>query len=96
MAKKAVEMFEQIASPDAVIFILAFNACAAMKSKHALHSIRSILDRMPEAFRMDARTQTSVIDALMKSGDVDTAERWYEQMKVNHIPAHGAMMKGEL
>ena len=94
MAKKAVDLFTQVESPDAVIFMLVFNACAAVGSSEALKLTRSIIDRLPKAVRMDSGVQTSVIDALMKCGDIGAAETWYHEMKESYIPAHGAMMKG--
>ena len=94
MAKNAVDVFEQVKGPDAVIFMLVFNACAEMGSSEALQLTRSIVDRLPEGLRTDARVRTSLIDALMKCGDVAAAEIQYGQMKTSYTPAHGAIMKG--
>ena len=51
---------------------------------------------MPRAYYSDVQCVTSLIDALMKCGDVEGAELLFDQAKIKDLPMYGAMMKGKM
>ena len=95
MFDKCIDLFRRIKRPDAVIYVLLFNACAQLETKEALDLVKRVSSEMPRAYHSDAYVATSLIDALMKCGDVEGAESWFNQTKVKDLPMYGAMMKGK-
>ena len=93
-ANKAIDLFDEINKPDHVIYILIFQACAQLGTKEALDLIRSFRPKMPTSFYSNPRLLTSLIDALMKCEDVETAEILFNEVQVKSIPLYGAMIKG--
>ncbi|CAF1575678.1 unnamed protein product, partial [Rotaria magnacalcarata] len=55
---------------------------------------KKLLDEMPENYRNDNITSNSVIDMLMKFGDVESAERIFRSMKTKNIITYNATIKG--
>ena len=96
MPDKAVDLFNQIRSPDQVTTTLLFNACAEMKTADALILIKSVLSKTPESLYSNAYLMTSLLDALMKCGDVKQARSLFDTTARPVLPMYGAMMKGEL
>ena len=93
-ATKAIDLFHQINKPDAVIFVLMFQACAQLETQEALDLIRLLRSKMPTSFYSNPRLLTSFLDALMKCEDVRTAEIIFNKVQVKDIPLYGAMIKG--
>ena len=89
-----IELFHQIQSPDSVIIILLFNACAQLASDQALCLVKKVLRTIPKSFFENPRLLSSLIDALMKCGDVQLAQAWFEKSTNNVLSIYGAMMKG--
>ncbi|CAF4706317.1 unnamed protein product, partial [Rotaria magnacalcarata] len=50
--------------------ILLFNSCAQLKTKEALDLVKKISKQIPKSFYSNPRLLTSLLDALMKCGDV--------------------------
>lgn len=67
-----------------------------MKSPEVLPIIRTVFSRLSSSNRENPSLMTSVIDALMKSGDVSFAESLFDQIKDKKLSLYGAMMKGIL
>ncbi|CAF2135118.1 unnamed protein product, partial [Rotaria magnacalcarata] len=49
--------------------------------------------RIPKSFFSSPHLLTSLLDALMKCGDVAHAESLFSSEKENDLPSYGAMMK---
>ncbi|CAF3202289.1 unnamed protein product [Rotaria socialis] len=92
--EKAIELFKQITDPSEVVFNLYFNACASLGTSEALDLTKKTLEKMPKTFYSNSYILCSVLDALMKCGDVKYAESIYNSSTNKTLPMYGAMMKG--
>ena len=95
-SSKAIDLFHKTKNPDHVIYILLFNACARLGSTEALNIIKKVSSDIPQSCRSNDRLHTSLIDALVKCGDVETAESLLNSTKNITIYTVGAMMKGSI
>ncbi|CAF3975528.1 unnamed protein product [Rotaria magnacalcarata] len=93
-ANKANDLFNEIENPNDVNMILLFNACAQLKTKEALDLVKKTSKEIPKSFYSNPRLLTSLLDALMKCGDVAHAESLFYISKQKVLPMYGAMMKG--
>ncbi|CAF4334164.1 unnamed protein product, partial [Rotaria magnacalcarata] len=95
MFEKALDLFEQIhLSLTNVIYAIVFNACAKLCNDRAMKIGKKLLDEMPENYRNNNIISTSVIDMLMKFGDVESAERIFRSIKAKGTNIYGALMNG--
>jgi hypothetical protein len=94
LPNKAVDIFHAIKYPDEVIIIVLFNACAQLRTKASLDLVKKVLLEIPKSFHSNPRLLTSLLDALMKCGDVQYAELLFMKSSNKDSPMYGAMMKG--
>ena len=94
MPIKVISLFQEIEKPDEAIIILLLNACAHLKTDQALKQVKIVLPNIPESFYSNVRLITSLLDALMKCGDVTSAETFFIQSTRKDLSMYGAMMKG--
>ncbi|CAF3391185.1 unnamed protein product [Rotaria socialis] len=93
-AKKAIDLFSEINSPDKFIINLLFNACAQLGTAKELSLVKKVSLNIPKSFHSDPFIQTSLIDALMKCGDTLAAQSLFDTIKTRNLFIYGAMMKG--
>ncbi|CAF5133804.1 unnamed protein product [Rotaria magnacalcarata] len=91
---KAIDLFNKIENHDDVNIILLFNSCAQLKTKETLDLVKKISKQIPKSFYSNPHLLTSLLDALMKCGDVAHAESLFYSSKEKVLPMYGAMMKG--
>ena len=96
MAAKAIEVFEQILKPNEIILTLLFNACAQLESAPSVRLVKQASSTMPQSAYSNPRLITSLIDALMKCGDVEGAEALFNRTTKKPIEMSRAMMSGKL
>ncbi|CAF4474482.1 unnamed protein product, partial [Rotaria magnacalcarata] len=77
-----------------VNFSILFNACAQLKTKEALDLLKKTSKQIPKSFYSNPYLLTSLLDALMKCGDVAYAESLFYSSQQKVLPMYGAMMKG--
>ena len=94
MARKAIDLFNQIRNPNEIAVILLFNACAQLETKEALAITRKVAKEIPKSFYLNPYTITSLLDALMKCGDVVYAQSLFDRSTNKVTSMYGAMMKG--
>jgi hypothetical protein len=94
LPNEAIDIFNEIRYPDEVIIIVLFNACAQSGTKASLDLVKKILKQIPKSFHSNPRLLTSLLDALMKCGDVQYAEELFMKSTNKVLPMYGAMMKG--
>ncbi|CAM2728313.1 unnamed protein product [Rotaria socialis] len=82
-ADNVVDLFKRIKNPDEIIIILLFNACAQLGTDEALNLIKQVLSKTPKSFESNSYLLTSLLDALMKCGDVKQAEIWFNRSTKN-------------
>ena len=95
-AKKAIELFKQIKHPNHVIYILFLNACAQLGTNESLNSIKKISKNIPQTIYSNEKLLTSLIDALAKCGDIESAQTVFYTSKTRTAHMCNALMKGEL
>ncbi|CAF1644608.1 unnamed protein product, partial [Adineta ricciae] len=94
-AQKSIDLFEKIDPPDAIIINLLFNACAQLRTPEALNLTKHVLSIMNQSFLQNEFIITSLLDALVKCGDVEHAELIFTTLETKKtLPIYGAMMKG--
>jgi hypothetical protein len=94
LPKKAIDIFNAIKDPNELIITVLFNACAQLRTKASLDLVRKVLLEIPKSFHSNPRLLTSLLDALMKCGDVQYAELLFMKSSNKDSPMYGAMMKG--
>ena len=93
-AIKAIDIFKKIENPDEVNLSVLFSACAQVQNEETLDLVKRVSKQMPQSYYSNRILLTSLLDALMKCGDVKSAESLFDQAKNKTIHMYGAMMKG--
>ena len=91
---KAIDLFEEISNPDEIVTTVLFNACAQLRTVEALGLVRRVATDIPKSFYSNAQLVTSLLDALMKCGDVPHAQSLFSRQENKVLPMYGAMMQG--
>lgn len=95
MPEKVLDLFEKMSlKPNEVILTIAFNACAKLADARAVTFSKDVLGQLPSAFLEDDKLVNSIIDMVMKLGDVPRAEYFFRLIKTKSLVTYGAMMKG--
>ncbi|UJR15885.1 hypothetical protein I4U23_002810 [Adineta vaga] len=94
MPEKAIHIFDQINSPDDVAILLLFNACAQLGNKDALDRVKNVWKSIPSKFYTNTNLVASLIDALMKCGDVENARSVFDSSKSKALHMFNALMSG--
>ncbi len=93
-ANKAIDLFNQIKNPDEFNITVLFNACAQLGTNEALGLTKKISEEIPKSFYSNPRLVTSLLDALMKCGDVHHAQSLFDASTKKVMQMYGAMMNG--
>jgi pentatricopeptide repeat protein len=96
LPNEAIRLFNEVRKPNEVIVMLLFNACAQLTSPEALDTVRAVSSAMPRSFHADPNLVTSLLDALMKCGDLRSAERLFTDIKSKKHSMYGAMITGSV
>ncbi|CAF1668748.1 unnamed protein product, partial [Adineta ricciae] len=94
LPQKSIDLFQLVKNPDEILILLLFNACAQLPSEQSLNLVKNTWKQYNTKLVRSENTLTSVIDALMKCGDVKSAEAVFAESRRKSIPMYGAMMKG--
>ena len=92
-ASKAIDLFHVIQKPDDVILILLFNACAQIETPEVLSLIKRVSSTVMDSSRANYRLMATLINALIKCGDVNGAEILFQKIPKNVI-SYGNLMSG--
>jgi hypothetical protein len=82
--------------PDEVTLAIIFSTCAQLSNDRAKQIGKKFLEQMPEDCRNNNIVLTSVVNMLMKFGDVQSAENIFRSITKKTIVTYGAMIKGKL
>ena len=94
MPEKVLELFETISvSPDEIIIMMLFNACAKLANPQSIKIGTDVLSRLPPAFLQHQNLVNTAIDMLMKFAHIKQAEHLFASTKRN-VVTYGAMMQG--
>ncbi|CAF3518869.1 unnamed protein product [Adineta steineri] len=91
---KAMDLFHEINKPDEVIVILLFNTCAQLGTEEALNLAKRVSKETPQLFYSNPRLLTSLLDALIKCGDMEHAQLLFDRSTKKVLSMYGAMMSG--
>ena len=94
MGEKAIALFGEIETPDEVVVILLFNACAQVETGEAVDLVKRVASQMPKSYGSNLSIVTSLLNALMKCGDVISARSLFDASTTKTLFMYGAMMKG--
>ena len=94
MADRAMKVFAEIRSPNAVNMTFMLNACAQLKTEAALALVKEAATSIVKSVHSDSHLTTALIDALMECGDVAAAERFFVKLTEKTQFAFGVMIKG--
>lgn len=95
LPERAIDLFRQVEHPDEVIIILLFSACAQVETHEALKLIKDVIPKIHGSIYSNPRLVTSLLDALMKCGDVIKAQSIFDSTPDKVMHMFGAMMTGE-
>lgn len=96
MFQSAIDLFTRIEKPNEVNIIILFNACSRIGTREALDVVKQVSSKMPSSFHGHLNLSTSLLDAFMKCGDIDSGERVFNQLNTRDQTVLGAMMKGPI
>ena len=96
MPKAAVDLYGQVQNPSDVMIVLVLNACAQLENRETLDLAKSVASKLSVSSRSNVYVVTSMLDALMKCGDLNTAQSLFDAAPNKVVPMYGAMMAGEL
>lgn len=92
---KVLDLFEQMSQPCETNVGYLFNACAQLASKEALAVVKKVSSNMPTAYYANAVTLGSLIDALMKCADVETAQSIFLRQTTDDLAVYAVMIAGK-
>lgn len=96
MESKAIELFKEIKYPGDIVLNLLFNACAQLGTDDALNLTKQVSSKMIDSFQSNSRLMTSLLDALVKCGDIEYAEKLFLTFKKKTITMYRVMINGFL
>jgi hypothetical protein len=97
MSERALDLFEQMPfDPNDVIYIIILSACAQLANDRAMRIGQNLLDQIPNDFRNHNVLLNSALHMLMRFGDVNRAEHFFELIKKKDSISYNVMMKGNL
>ena len=96
MPDEVLNLFEEITIPlNEVVYLIVYNACAALSNERAKNLSKKLLKQMPTSFLKHDSLLTAALDMLMKFGDVSQAEHLFKQLKRKSVVSYGALMQGK-
>ncbi|CAF0973197.1 unnamed protein product [Adineta steineri] len=96
MENKVIEHFKHIEKPSESVLTLFFNACAQLKTDEALNLIKKTSKTISKSFSLNSRLLTSLLDALVKCGDLNYAQNLFDQLPQKTLSMYKVMINGYL
>lgn len=93
MSEKAIELFNEVDHPSESILIALFNACAQLGIGEALILTKKVGKEMFESFYSNPNICSCLLDALIKSGDISSAEVFFSKM-LEFLSNYAVLMYG--
>ncbi|CAF4255312.1 unnamed protein product, partial [Adineta steineri] len=96
LPEKAVELFEEIPKDevDEIIITLFLNACTKLSNDYSIKLGKDVLSQLSKSFLRDQQLIDTIIQMLMKFGDVKDAEYYFEKSPKKTIVTYAVMMQG--
>lgn len=93
--RKAIDLYNQVQNPSDVMIVLLLNACAQMENDEALALVEKVNSNMSRPSRSNVYVITSMLDALMKCGELNKAQTLFDATTNRDMSMYAAMMAGE-
>ena len=90
---KAINLFQDIKTPNKIVTTILFNACAQLGTDQALNLAKQISKDIPQHFHSNSHLSNSLFDALIKCGDCSSAETHFQTM-TRSVENYGNLMSG--
>ena len=95
--EKALDLFEQIAiNQDETILPTVFKACAQLNNERAQVVGRQLLEHIQKQSTINNTTWNSALRMLMKFGDINGAEYFFESLPNKDVISYGIIMSGRI
>lgn len=94
MPERAIDLFQQIDTPNEFLYVLFYKACSQTPTSEVANLLRRVVSQMPNKFHSNVYITTTLIDALMRCGDVAQARALFDRSSDKVSPMYGALMKG--
>ena len=95
MSEKALDLFETLPLKlNEYLYAIIYDACASSSTERAMDLGKILLNEMSKNYLDDAIVINSIMNMLMKFGDLVGVERVFQSMKNKSIVIYGTMMKG--
>ena len=80
MNEKVIDLFNEVDNPSESVIVVLFNACAQLGSEKALVLTKRVAKEMDESLYSNTNVSSSLLDALIKCGDIPSAEMSFSKM----------------
>ena len=95
MAEKALDLFEQLPQPsNHMIYAIVLTACGSSKTDRAVQLGNRIYRDIRTNEKNDNVLLGSILNMLMKFGQVEEAELFFQSTKKKTLGMYGALMQG--
>jgi pentatricopeptide repeat protein len=95
LSEKALDLFEDLnMEPNANIYAILYSACASLCNDRAVRLAKKSLEHMPKIFLDDIVLTGSVLQMLMKFGEVEEATRLFSRINKCDMNTYGIMLNG--
>ena len=91
-----MDLFESLPEPpDGASQAIACNACASLCNERAIQLGYRVIGDMPQIRKSNPSLVGSLLNMLMKFGQVDDAEHLFESLEKKTLAIYGTMMQGK-
>jgi hypothetical protein len=94
LPNKAIDLFNEIKHPSEVNIIVFLNACGQLGTTESLNLAKKVSKEIPKSFYSNDRVVTSLLDVLIKGGDLTHAQSLFDTSRKKTLPMYAVMMKG--
>ena len=94
-SKKALDVFEDLPmEPNRMIYAIVYSACASLCNDRAARLAKKCLGQMPKSFLDDIVLLGSILQMMMKFGEVEEATRLFSRINKCNMNIYGIMLNG--
>ena len=95
LPSKALNLFEQESFElNKVLYVIMFSACASLSNQRAVELGNKLFRQIPTVFKDDIVVKGSLINMLVKFGQIEDAEKIFSETKQRNINLYGSLMNG--
>ena len=93
--EKALDLFEDLPmEPDRMSYAIVYSACASLCNDRATRLAKKCLGEMPKSFLDDIVLLGSILQMMLKFGEVEEATRLFSRINKCNMNIYGIMLNG--